>query len=172
MVFLGIGSNLGDKEKNIADAFFLLEKYFVFLETASLYISKPLYHKDQPDFINTVFRGIAPTGFTPSSLLKTALDIENRLGRKRDPFVPKGPRIIDIDILLFGQKRLNTETLVIPHPGIKERQFVLKPLLELENRLTDPLSLQEYLLFTDKQDNQGVYLYKSCRYIEKYKYTG
>ncbi|MCP5514289.1 MAG: 2-amino-4-hydroxy-6-hydroxymethyldihydropteridine diphosphokinase [Spirochaetales bacterium] len=171
-VFLGIGSNLGNKEKNIADAFFLLRKHLEELETASLYISRPLYYKNQPDFINTVFRGKASPGIYPDGLLETVLDIEKELGRTRDPSLPKGPRTIDIDILLFRDTILNTAKLTLPHPGIKERQFVLMPLLELDNTLTDPLTLQKYLMFTEKQDNQGVYLYKSCRYIEKYKYTG
>ena len=173
IIYLGIGSNTGDREKNIASAFMHLKKHFDSIETASLYESRPLYNIDQPDFLNTVFRCILRQRIiSPDAILEITSNIENVLGRKRDFLNPKGPRIIDIDILLSGNRIIRTENLVIPHPGIKERLFVLLPLLELEKKLTDPVSLINYEEIAGSLPDQGVYLYQSCRYIEKHINTG
>jgi 2-amino-4-hydroxy-6-hydroxymethyldihydropteridine diphosphokinase len=173
IIYFSIGSNTGDREKNIADAFLHLQNHFDDLETASLYETRPLYYKEQPDFINTVFRGILKhSEVSPESVLKLISRIEQLLGRKRDSKIPKGPRIIDIDILLFGNEIIRTENLTIPHAGIYERLFVLVPLLELEKNLIDPVSLLKFEEIAGKLHDQGVYLYQSCRYIEKYITTG
>ena len=192
-VYIGVGSNIGSREENIAKAFLSLEKYFLKLETASLYESKALYYKDQPDFLNTVFKGIIPEDKTPEQLLSLVLETENQLGRKRDTAFPKGPRNIDLDILLFGNSIVKKENLIIPHPSIGERLFVLMPLLEFDKNLKDPVTGQKYdnflncLLEQDicclkpksnqrgtrypkpKSNQRGIYFYKSSRYIEEYK---
>ncbi len=174
VVCIGVGSNIGNRERNIAEAFFHLEKSFLSLETAPLYESKPLFFTDQPDFLNTVFCGIFPENkrLSPQQLLTLALETEELMGRTRDPLMPKGPRIIDIDILLYGNRVINTSELVIPHPGMKDRLFVLLPLLDICGNPADPLTSLKYDKISEGLPDQGVYLYQSCRYIEKYRKTG
>jgi len=167
-VYIGVGSNIGNREDNIAKAFLLLKNHFSSLETASLYESKALYYKNQPDFLNTVFKGIIQENKTPEQLLSLLLETENTLGRERCKALPKGPRNIDLDILLFGNHIINKENLIIPHPGIIERLFVLTPLLEFDKNLKDPVSGEKYNIFFNSLDKQGIYFYKSYRYIEKY----
>ncbi len=170
IVYLGIGSNLGDKRGNIIKSFLLLSEIIENIETSSLYETEPLYRSDQPCFLNTVFRGIFSN--KPEILLVYINEIEKKLGRDRKNSGFKGPRTIDIDILLFGKTVLNTDKLIIPHPGIKERLFVLKPLLELESNLSDPLTGINYTENMKTLDNQGIYYFESCRYIENQTKTG
>ncbi|MCL2294182.1 MAG: 2-amino-4-hydroxy-6-hydroxymethyldihydropteridine diphosphokinase [Spirochaetes bacterium] len=195
-VHLGVGSNIGNREKNIAKAFLLLKEHFFSLETASLYESKAMYNENQPDFLNTVFRGRlqVPPAFawvmacggdadsnseaagdraTPAVMAQQLLallgEIEKMLGRERDAADPKGPRTIDLDILLFGDYAINTENLVIPHQGICERLFVLLPLLELDKDLRDPISMQKYNIFLPPlEKTQSIYYHTSSKYIEEY----
>ncbi|MCL2704909.1 MAG: 2-amino-4-hydroxy-6-hydroxymethyldihydropteridine diphosphokinase [Spirochaetaceae bacterium] len=168
-VYIGVGSNIGNREDNIAKAFLLLNKYFLSLETASLYESKALYYKDQPDFLNTVFKGIIKENRTPEQILSLLLKTENSLGRERCEALPKGPRNIDLDLLLFENHIINKENLIIPHPGITERLFVLLPLLEFDKNLKDPSTVEKYDKFLNSLEKEGIYFYKSNRYIEKYK---
>jgi len=168
-VYIGVGSNIGNREDNIAKAFLLLKNYFLSLETASLYESKALYFKDQPDFLNTVFKGIIQDNKTPEQVLSLLLETENALGRERCEALPKGPRNIDLDILLFENHIINKENLIIPHPGISERLFVLFPLLEFDKSLKDPATGEKYDKFLNSLERQGIYFYKPNLYIEKYK---
>jgi len=131
-VYIGVGSNIGNREDNIAKAFLSLKSLFLSLETASLYESKPLYFEKQPDFLNTVFKGIIQEDVTPHQLLSLLFETEKTLGRERDEAFPKGPRNIDLDILLFGNHVVDKKDLKIPHPGISKRLFVLLPLLEFD----------------------------------------
>ena len=169
MVYIGVGSNIGNRENNIAKAFLLLKNCFLSLETASLYESKPLYNKDQPDFLNTVFKGKIEEKVTPDQLLALLLETENTLGRERCEAISKGPRNIDLDLLLYENHIINKENLIIPHPGITERLFVLLPLLEFDKNLKDPVSGEKYNKFLNSPGTQGIYFYKSNRYIENYK---
>ncbi|MCL2792642.1 MAG: 2-amino-4-hydroxy-6-hydroxymethyldihydropteridine diphosphokinase [Spirochaetaceae bacterium] len=168
-VYIGVGSNIGNREENIAKAFLLLKNHFLSLETASLYESKALYFENQPDFLNTVFKGVIQENMTPQHLLSLLLETENILGRERDLALPKGPRTIDLDILLFGNQVINKENLVIPHPGIKERLFVLLPLLELDKNLKHSATGEKYDIFLNSLGKEGIYFYKSNRYIENIK---
>ncbi len=170
--YIGAGSNTGNREENIAKALFLLEKHVESIQTASLYESRALYYENQPDFLNTVFRVILKGGTTPFKLLETVQKIENKLGRVRDPRNPKGPRTMDLDILLAGKTIITSKSLVIPHPGITERLFVLLPLLELDYSITDPVSGKKYSDFPLLLGDQGIHLFKSCRYIEHYRISG
>ena len=163
MVYIGAGSNIGNREENIARAFLLLKSSFLSLETASLYESKALYYKDQPDFLNTVFRGAIKANITPQQLLSLLLETENTLGRVRDQAIPKGPRTIDLDILLFGDYVISEENLTVPHPGIAERLFVLVPLLELDKNLKHSATGEKYEKFLNSLEKDGVYFYKSYR---------
>lgn len=135
-VYIGIGTNIGDKPGNIQNALRLMRNVLSDITCAPFYRSKPYYYTDQPDFLNTVCRG--ETVKSPQALLEELQNIESTLGRVRDKHRPKGPRIIDLDILLYEDVVIQTDTLVIPHPGMIKRPFVLKPLLDLAPGLFEP----------------------------------
>jgi 2-amino-4-hydroxy-6-hydroxymethyldihydropteridine diphosphokinase len=136
-IYLGIGTNLGDREANLQRAVDLLPGAGVTpRRVSSTYETKPMYVTDQPMFLNIVLEG--ETGSFPRILLKRLKQIERLMGRKNT--VEKGPRIIDIDILLFGKFVVNAPELVIPHPHMAERRFVIEPLAELAPDLRHPVS--------------------------------
>ncbi len=144
-VFLGIGSNVGEKIPYIKKAVTLLSKILTDMEKAPLYISKAVGFEDQPDFINTVISGY--TDIEPYELFKKVKDIEKKVGRiKRFRW---GPREIDIDILFYGNLLIEKDDLIIPHPRIHERDFVLKPLSDLDPNFVHPVfkkTVKELLL--------------------------
>ena len=107
-----------------------------------LYRSKAMYIEDQPDFTNAVVTGL--TDRTPEALLDHTQAIEAQLGRDRSREQPKGPRTMDIDILLFGDRCQSIARLEIPHPGMLERAFVLQPLVDLAPDLVDPVQHRKY----------------------------
>ena len=128
-VYVGVGSNLGDRQKNIDEALRLLKENKVeVLKVSSVIETDPVGGPKQGKFLNAVIK--AKTQISPMDLLKTLMNIENQLGRVRD--VRNGPRTIDLDILLYGSQTINTEELKIPHPRMLERSFVLIPLNEIE----------------------------------------
>lgn len=153
---------MGDRVYYIKTAFSELKKafspYSATLQVAPIYESKPMYNTMQPDYLNTVFQCFFPsdTCLTPQQLLEITLETENRLGRVRDSTITKGPRTIDLDILLFGSIIMETDKLIIPHPLLKERYFVLTPLLQLDNTLKDPISGIKYSTIAGKLPDQGV----------------
>lgn len=127
-VFLGLGSNLGDRLDYIKQALEKLRKSGVKVrQVSSVYRSAPVEYEDQPDFLNIVAE--VRTHLAPEKLLEVLHGIEQSLGRERRQ--PKGPRTIDIDILLYDRERVDEPDLVIPHPKMAERVFVLIPLLEI-----------------------------------------
>lgn len=128
--YLGIGTNIGDRMQNLQDsidALNLLPMTFV-TDVSNIYETDPVGYDNQDDFLNIVVE--VETEFNSDNLLGAALGIESGLGRVRT--IKNGPRIIDIDLLLFGDEVKNTKTLILPHPRMMERNFVLKPLLDLE----------------------------------------
>lgn len=129
MIFLGLGSNLGDREGNIASALDILAAHpQIRLHLVSaLYQTAPVGYTDQPDFLNAV-AGIE-TSLSPQELLDVCLETERRLGRVRTQ--RWGPRTIDIDLLVFDDLVCQSERLNLPHPRMKERCFVLMPLAEI-----------------------------------------
>ena len=130
LVYLSLGSNIGDREANLAGAITIIEEYPENnnLRSASFYSSDPLFNTDQPEFLNTVVE--INTTFTPFEFLDEIKNIERLLGRPTE-HKKNVPRTIDIDILTFGDAFLETEELTIPHPGIPYRRFVLVPFNEL-----------------------------------------
>jgi len=127
-VFLGIGSNLGDREENCSRAVDLLEKAgFRVIKRSSHYETEPWGVTDQPKFINMALR--AETELSPLEAFRRIKDIEKEMGRVET--VRWGPRVIDIDILLYDDVVINEPDLTIPHPHMHERDFVLKPLTEI-----------------------------------------
>jgi len=135
VVYLGLGSNLGDREANIAEALRRLGEK-VHIETmSSLYETEPVGVREQPWFLNAVCEG--DTGLSPFELLSFVKGIERSMGRK--PSVRWGPRLIDIDILFYDELVHHDEELTIPHPRIQERRFVLVPLAEIAPGLVHPV---------------------------------
>ncbi|MBC7334572.1 MAG: 2-amino-4-hydroxy-6-hydroxymethyldihydropteridine diphosphokinase, partial [Actinobacteria bacterium] len=132
LVYLSLGSNLGDREKNLRDAVRLLERHYALSMVAisSIYETEPMYMQDQNFFYNIVLSVYVGKKVTPFEFLGFLKWIEFQMGRKKVS-ERYGPRIIDIDILYYGDLSIDTDFLTIPHPGIKERNFVLTPLSEI-----------------------------------------
>ena len=127
--YLGLGSNLGNREKNIKNAISSLSSDpDILIKTRSSMIeTKPYGNIDQPDFINSVIE--LDTDTTAENLLSKCLTVENELGRKKNE--KWGPRIIDIDILFYNDQIINSQKLTIPHPDMHNREFVLHSLNEI-----------------------------------------
>ncbi len=135
IAYLGLGSNLGNREANLSRAIIELRKEVSIDRVSSIYDTEPVGYKEQPRFLNLVCQ--ARTRLSPRDLLVLVKSVEVRLGRV--PTVPDGPRLIDIDILLLGSRVLDTPGLVIPHPRISQRAFVLVPLTEIAPARVHPL---------------------------------
>jgi 2-amino-4-hydroxy-6-hydroxymethyldihydropteridine diphosphokinase len=137
-VFLALGSNLGDRQQNLESAIGALESAGVHvIQRSTIYETEPQEFKDQPWFLNMALE--AETSCFPIQLLTLIQRIERELGRIRSrESVPKGPRTIDIDILIYGKSVLDIPELTIPHPRISGRRFVLEPLLEIAPGLRHP----------------------------------
>jgi len=120
-VFIGLGSNLGQREEHLAAARRALTPQVKLLQMSSIYETAPWGYADQPAFLNQVLRG--ETALQPLQLLRLFKRIERRLGR-RETF-HYGPRVIDLDILFYDDLILQTDSLQIPHPHLHERAFVL-----------------------------------------------
>jgi 2-amino-4-hydroxy-6-hydroxymethyldihydropteridine diphosphokinase len=128
--FIGLGSNQGDAAGNICDAIGELQKLTANKRVicSSLYRSAPVGYLQQPDFINAVCR--IDTRLSAMELLNELQSLERKAGRRRDG-VRWGPRILDLDLLLFGDTVMQNDSLVLPHPRMHERAFVLYPLQEI-----------------------------------------
>jgi 2-amino-4-hydroxy-6-hydroxymethyldihydropteridine diphosphokinase len=142
--YLGLGSNLGNRARNIYAALRRLRSHVRLEQISSLYETEPVGVTDQPWFLNLVCAGV--TDLPAEDLLHTVKRIERELGRREG--VRFGPRLIDIDILFYDNQVLATEQLEIPHPRLHERGFVLVPLGELVPSLLHPVlktSVEELL---------------------------
>ena len=135
-VYLGLGSNLGNRQKNLDLALDLLSQRMQVKDVSSVYETDPVGNTDQPRFLNLVCR--VNTMLAPQELLTLAKGIELKLGRM--PGKVNAPRTIDIDILLYGDKKTNTKKLTIPHPRLAERAFVLVPLAEIAPDVIHPVT--------------------------------
>jgi len=136
-VYLGLGSNLGDREANLQKALKMLSEQTAIKITrvSSIYETAPVGIIEQPDFLNLVAE--AQTTLEPQDLLAVILNLENQMGRVRN--LRWGPRVIDVDLLIYGSERLHFPGLTVPHPRLLERAFVLVPLVEIapDLQLTD-----------------------------------
>lgn len=132
-IFLALGSNLGRKSDNLKKAIKLLEECGVrTIKQSKVYITKPISKVQQPDFANQAIE--VETQHKPEKLLKIIKLIEKQMGRDRSKPKRTGyerPRIIDIDILIYNNLKINRRNLKVPHPRMKERDFVMKPLKEI-----------------------------------------
>lgn len=131
IAYIGLGANLGQPQRKINAALAAIEthKNIQLLDQSSPYKSDPLGPSEQPDYINAVAK--LSTALSPHDLLNALLRLETKLGRTRDG-THWGPRIIDIDLLYYGQETINDVNLTIPHPEIANRNFVVYPLAEIE----------------------------------------
>lgn len=134
-IYLSLGSNIGDRARNIAGALEGLRRRGVRItRESSLYETEPVEFREQDWFLNSVVE--AETELTPDQLMETILVVERSLGRERR--IPKGPRIIDIDILLYNGAVVHTVHVDIPHPRMAERRFVLLPFAEIAPGVIHP----------------------------------
>ena len=135
-VYLGLGTNLGDRVDNLRKALARLQTLARLEEVSSLYETQPEGVTDQPLFFNAVCRVM--TGLEPEALLRFLKNVEGEIGR-RPGGQRWGPRPIDLDILLYDDRVVDAPELRVPHPRLAERAFVLVPLCELEPELHHPL---------------------------------
>ena len=135
VLYVGLGANLGDRRANILRAIDLLKERVAIDRVSSLYESPPVGFQEQPPFLNAVCRGLSL--LEPQELLEITQGIEASMGRVRT--FPNAPRLIDIDILLYGNEVIARPALAIPHPRIAERAFVLVPLVEISAGLRHPV---------------------------------
>ena len=136
--YLGLGSNLGNRRKNLQDALELLDTLdggVRVLQSSNVYETEPWGLVDQPKFLNCVLE--VTTTVSPEGLLALAKQVEQTLGREWSPRY--GPRLIDVDVLLYGDITMDTPDLQIPHPRMEQRAFVLAPLAELAAANVHPL---------------------------------
>ncbi|HZA26014.1 MAG TPA: 2-amino-4-hydroxy-6-hydroxymethyldihydropteridine diphosphokinase [Dehalococcoidia bacterium] len=158
--YLGLGSNLGQREANLAQAVHLLSRcrQMQVLRSSSIYETEPWGFTDQPPFLNAVVE--VSTNLEPASLLELAKTIETEVGR--EPTFRWGPRLVDLDILLYADQVIQQDNpdLQIPHPRISQRAFVLVPLAEVASDLLHPtLRVTVGRLAEDVEGKEGVRLW-------------
>lgn len=134
-VYLSLGSNIGDRASNLREATNQLRNLGSIIATSSLYETDPVEVEQQPMFLNCALA--METALTPNQFLQRILAAEQTMGRRRTKL--KGPRTIDIDIVLFGSEIVDTPALTIPHPAMHQRRFVLEPLAEIASDARHPV---------------------------------
>jgi 2-amino-4-hydroxy-6-hydroxymethyldihydropteridine diphosphokinase len=137
-IALALGSNLGDRQAALKAAVAGLKDFATVLAVSPVYETAPAYVTDQPAFLNAAL--IAETELTPSALLQALKKLESDIGRQ--PGLRYGPRIVDIDILFYGDQKFASAELHIPHPRMTEREFVLRPLADIALDWLHPISGQ------------------------------
>ena len=152
--YVGMGSNLGDRAGYLLLAVRgMLDAGLDVIRLSTIYETAPVENENQPAFLNMVAELRDTTPPSPEQLLAVLLRIEYALGRRRE--VPKGPRTIDLDLLMFKDERLNTEFLTLPHPRLHLRRFVLVPLNELVPNLIHPVLGKPIHELLDKTTDQS-----------------
>jgi len=141
LILLSLGSNVGERQAHLKEAIARLSKVGRILAVSSFYETEPVEYADQPWFLNCAVA--LETRLAPTGVMKEALEVERGMGRERT--LDKGPRIIDIDILLAGTTVLESPVLTVPHPAMHQRRFVLEPLAEIAPNASHPI-LQKTVL--------------------------
>ena len=157
--YLSIGSNIGNREQFLQEAIQLLHarEGIKVANLSSIYETDPVGFTDQGKFLNMAIQ--IETSLTAEELLSACLETEKELGRKRD--IKWGPRTIDLDILLYNNENIETEKLIIPHPRMSERAFVLIPLLEINRTLKSVKEDTPFIqVLNEIPDKEGVRLWK------------
>lgn len=134
-IFLALGSNIGNKAQNISQAVSLLQEKIINIEQAPLYVTQPMYFANQDEFVNTALRG--QTILSLHDVLQFVKDIEKKVGRRVR--FRNGPREIDIDILFYDTLVYKDVSIEVPHPRIAERDFVLRPLADINPDFIHPV---------------------------------
>ena len=138
---IALGSNLesrfGDREANLWEAVERIRELGEVKAVSSAYDTEPVGYLDQPRFLNAAL--VLETSLEPTELMRALLEVEQAMGRERVGAVAKGPRVIDLDLLLYGQVVMNTTELTLPHPEMLERRFVLEPLAEIAPGMVHPV---------------------------------
>lgn len=137
IVYLSLGSNVGDRAANLQEAIRRLGELGEVVAVSAFYETEPVEFTAQPWFLNCAVK--LDTEKMPKQLLAGLLDLEQQMGRRRRREQQKGPRTIDIDILLFGSSIIETKGLTVPHPAMHERRFVLEPLAEIAPDVRHPV---------------------------------
>jgi 2-amino-4-hydroxy-6-hydroxymethyldihydropteridine diphosphokinase len=156
--FIALGTNIEPRDKHLEQAIALIQKQkdIQVNNQSSIYETAPVGYTDQADFLNMVLE--IETLLSPEALLEVCQGIEEELGRKR--VIRFGPRTIDLDILLYNNENRNSERLIIPHPRMHERGFVLIPLYEIAPEITIPTigkSVRELVMELPTQDKKDIY---------------
>lgn len=149
--FIATGTNLGDRALNLLEAKTRLQLHFELIAESRIYESAAVLYLNQPDFYNQVLEFKLPSK-KPEAIMSLLLQIEKEMGRDR--LIPKGPRLIDLDILFWGGLKIKSNTLEIPHPRLFERSFVVLPLSELPGFNI----LKENFIFKFNFDNHAIAL--------------
>ena len=159
IAFISLGSNMGNRYTNLTNAIKTLKTHpsVEVVNYSSIYETDPVGYEDQDLFLNMAIK--VQTTLEPMELLELCLQIEQHFGRKRE--IKWGPRTLDLDILLFNQENIETEKLIVPHPRMLERAFVMIPLLEIDHdlriaQLERPLNAWLYEL----PNKEGVRIWK------------
>ncbi|MFY3791132.1 2-amino-4-hydroxy-6-hydroxymethyldihydropteridine diphosphokinase [Ureibacillus sp. MALMAid1270] len=164
-VYLSLGTNIGNREHNLMQAVHMLQNRngVEVKSISSIYETAPVGYIDQPSFLNIVL--LIETAFTALECLEICQSIENELGRVRE--IRWGPRIIDLDILLFNNENIEVENLSVPHPRMFERAFVLVPLLEIATEpLSDQLLLAKNSLDQMDLEKEGITKWKEASSLQ------
>ena len=152
-VYLSIGTNLGDRQANLQTAVDKLTELYPVLGVSSIYETQPVGAVVQDDFYNIALALEAPESLKPEALLSQTQQIEKDM--KRVKTIHWGPRTIDLDILLFGEVSLVSQALTIPHAEMANRRFVLQPLLEVAERISDVAVAEQTQALLDKTADQN-----------------
>jgi 2-amino-4-hydroxy-6-hydroxymethyldihydropteridine diphosphokinase len=138
---IALGSNLdsasGDRQQNLREAVDWIGRLGTVRAVSSFYDTAPVGYLDQPRFLNGAL--LLETSLEPLDLMTALLEIERGMGRVREGVVAKGPRVIDLDLLLYGSRVIESEHLTLPHPAMHERAFVLEPLAEIAGDMVHPV---------------------------------
>ena len=156
IVYLALGTNLGDRSTNLRAAFKAMSPEIKVIVESKVYETPPWGYEDQPAFLNMAVKG--ETVLKPESLLKRLKQLEVQLGREQS--FRWGPRLIDIDILFYDDLILESESLTIPHPRLHERAFVLVPLADIAPDFVHPVLKETIKELSVRVDTDDIHLYK------------